>query len=101
MANFKSIGHPLLNAFALIVAVGAVTVWSARLEHRVSGIEASLQALAAAPPAAQRPAMSAQEACANLALRVADAVQKPDRAGAEALRQLLRDAGCPPAAPVR
>jgi hypothetical protein len=45
--------------------------------------------------------MSAQEACANLALRVADAVQKPDRAGAEALRQLLRDAGCPPAAPVR
>lgn len=95
MANLKTLAYPVLNAFALVVAVAAVTIWSARLEHRVSGLEAAVQALATVPAASARPAMSVQEACANLAVRIADALQKPDRGSADALRQLLQDAGCP------
>ena len=92
MASFRSVAHPVVNAFALIVAVAAVTIWSARMEHRVSGLEAAVQA------APSRPALSPQEACANLAIRVADALQRPGN-NAEMLRQLLHDAGCPAALP--
>jgi hypothetical protein len=99
MASLKLVAHPLLNGIALIIAVAAVMIWSARLEHRVSGLEASVQMLAATPAAsaAARAPMSAQEACANLAVRVADAMQKPDAGRADTLRGLLRDAGCPAA----
>jgi hypothetical protein len=101
MASLKFVGHPVFNGAALVVAVGAVMVWSARLEHRVSGLEALVQALAVAPVASAptRPPLSAQEACANLALRLADAMQKPDHGNADVLHGLLRDAGCPPPSP--
>src|SRR5690349_14967606 len=95
MASFRALVHPVANGLALIVAVAAVTIWSARLEHRVSGLEAAVRVLATAP-AAVGPALSAPQACANLAMRVAEAAQKPG-SDSELLRQLLRDAGCPPA----
>jgi hypothetical protein len=98
MTGAKFIAHPVFNGAALVIAIAAVMIWSARLEHRVSGLETMVQSLATAPvaSAATRPAMSPQEACANLALRLADALQKPDSATADALRGLMRDAGCPP-----
>jgi hypothetical protein len=98
MAKMKAVVHPVVNGFALLIAVAAVTIWSARLEHRVSGLEAAVRVLATTPVAgnAAGPAMSPEQACANLAVRVADAMQKPG-GDVEVLRQLLRDAGCPAA----
>jgi hypothetical protein len=99
MANVKAILHPVANGLALIVAVAAVTIWSARLEHRVERLEAAVGPPAAAPAlgAAARPAVSTGAACATLAMRIAEALQKPG-SNPETLHQLLRDAGCPAAA---
>lgn len=96
MATIKSFVHPVANACALIIAVAAVTIWSARLEHRITGLEAAVRALALAPAAASPAAAgaSAKQICANLALRLTGLLREPG-GSPDTLQQLLRDAGCP------
>jgi hypothetical protein len=103
MAQLRNIIAPAANVVALIVAVAAVTIWSARLEHRVSGLESQVQVLATAPVASDprgdspRVGQSSEQACTNLAIRVANAIQSPDKnAGgqAAALRELMGRLGC-------
>ena len=99
MAKIRALVHPFANACALILAVAAVTVWSARLEHRITGLEAAVRALATAPAAATPtpPGASAQQSCANLALRLSELLRQPG-GSPDLLQRLLRDAGCPDSA---
>lgn len=105
MAQLRNIIVPALNGAALVVALAAVTIWSARLEHRVSGLEARVQALATAPTNGSEPARAGaaiEQACANLAIRAADVIRTPgkDQAGQSAsLQELMRQLGCASAKP--
>jgi hypothetical protein len=103
MAQWRNLAGPAANIGALVVAVAAVTIWSARLEHRVSSLEAKVETLASGsaargvPGDSARAGMSLEQACANLAIRAGDAARSPEKTAAgqsAAARELMAQLGC-------
>src|SRR5471030_2246078 len=97
--NYREFIAPVAQTTTVVVAFCSVVAWGIWLEVRISRLEAQFQAIATSSPGqVNGPAGAFDQACANLALRAADAYGKGTRNGdseGATLEGLIGRIGCP------